>query len=449
MHVQIRIPHSLLILAASVTAGTLLVAVTALMGLPESLGSNIPTSDLPLDYAYGLIFAAVGLLLLMILPVGVPDRIALATVWVVKVVVVLVFMLFYENFYWALDTYGYFELPSSSNFVWDGIWIGRGTENLYNLVWLCYQVLPISFHGLKVLFSFVGLIAIYIFYRAAMLFLGTRNILLFYVLALSPSILFWSSILGKDPIGLLGIAIYAFGVVSWYQSHRLANLVWLGTGVLIAMFVRPWLGPILIAPLLVNIVFGRYRLVTKGLVVALAAGALAYTLSVLWDTFAIETARDVLETVDVRSRGLGEGGSGQELSADLTQPAQLIAALPVAMFTALFRPLPGEIPNMFGTLAGVENAFLLGLLLLAIARFRLAELRKPVILWATLLVVCWTVAYAFISYGNLGGAVRFRLQIQPILLTLLLYFGFSRVPLELYGQNRAARESFGGVKGTR
>ena len=81
---------------------------------------------------------------------------------------------------------------------------------------------------------------------------------------------------------------------------------------------------------------------------------------------------------------------------------------------------------MFGLLSGIENAALLTFLLLAVVRTRTADFREPLVTWATSLIICWSVIYAFLSYQNLGTAVRFRLQIMPVLLLLLLYLSRPR-----------------------
>mgnify|MGYP001220107729 CR=1 FL=1 len=423
-----RSSNSLWILALSLWAAALGIAVMFASGAPIPLGRYIPQSDLMADYAYGVIAAVICYAFIMICPVNPLDRIALLVVWSIKVTVALVFMLFYENFYWFLDSYSYFAEPRLPSFSWDGLIIGQGTENIYNLIWLYYRVFPESFHTLKVLFGFAGLWAVYLFYRAAVLVLGRPDLRLLYLLSLFPSILFWSSTLGKEPIALLGIGLYAYGAVAWYGRGRPGALILLSVGVVIAVLVRPWLGPILLVPLLIKYLFARHGILTKAVVIAFGMGALAYTLALVWEQFAIETTRDLLESLDVTSRQFSFGGSGQELAADLTQPLQLIAALPLAMFTALFRPLPGEIANVFGFLAGIENLALLALLAVAIKRFRRTDLNDPAITWAVLLILVWTLAYAFISYQNLGTAIRFRLQILPVLLAALLYFARNRAP---------------------
>jgi len=398
------------------------------LGAPVSLGENIPQTDLMTDYAYGVVCAVACYAAILVCPVESSDRIALLVIWSIKVAVALVFMLFYEDFYWFLDSYGYFADPRVPSFSWEGFVIGRGTENIHNLVWLYYRILPESFHALKVLSSFVGLWGIYLFYRAALVVLGRRELRLLYILALFPSILFWSSTLGKEPFALLGIGLYVYGSVVWYARGSLGAIAFLCLGVIIAVLVRSWLGPILLAPILINYLFARQGPIKKGITVLVAAGALAATLLLVFEQFAIEASQDLLQNIDATSRQWSGGGSGEELAVDLTQPLQLLAALPFAMFTALFRPFPGEIRNALGTMAGLENLVLLTLLAAAVIRFRFSELKNPIILWAAVLIVVWTLAYAFISYQNLGTAVRFRLQILPVLLALLVYFALGASP---------------------
>ncbi len=84
--------------------------------------------------------------------------------------------------------------------------------------------------------------------------------------------------------------------------------------------------------------------------------------------------------------------------------------------------------NPFGLLAGLENFFLLVLLGMAVVRARLSAFRDPLVLWAALLLVTWAGLYGFISYYNMGAAVRFKLQVLPVLLMLLLYLSRRPAP---------------------
>lgn len=82
--------------------------------------------------------------------------------------------------------------------------------------------------------------------------------------------------------------------------------------------------------------------------------------------------------------------------------------------------------NAFGLLAGLENAVLVVLLVVAVWRTRWRELGEPLVLCGLAFVLSWSMFYSVISYINLGGAARFKLQVLPILLALLLYFARRR-----------------------
>jgi uncharacterized membrane protein YfcA len=102
--------------------------------------------------------------------------------------------------------------------------------------------------------------------------------------------------------------------------------------------------------------------------------------------------------------------------------------VPVGAFTALLRPLPGEVLNPFGLLASFENLVLLALLVRAIKRSKWKELRHPLILWAMTVILVWAVVYGFASTQNLGAAVRWKLQILLLFVGLLCYLGRRRAP---------------------
>ena len=140
----------------------------------------------------------------------------------------------------------------------------------------------------------------------------------------------------------------------------------------------------------------------------------------------IASMQEVMDTADALARALAMGGSGQEPPQPLTSVGSVVTFLPLGLFTALFRPLPGEVPNPFGVMAGVENVALLLFAGFAVLRARLRDVLDPVVLWAVALLGAWASLYAFLSYSNLGSAVRFKLQILPVLLLLLLYLARRR-----------------------
>ncbi len=391
------------------------------------LGRNIPQTDIVSDYIIGIIWAAFLGVSILAWPLPFRDRRALIVVWLIKSVITLGFMLLYEANYETLDAYSYFSDSKQNDALFlEEVGFGSGTQNISALAWLHNQAFPDSYHAMKVSFSMVGLLAIYLFYRASVIFLRRENIRVFYMLALFPSILFWSSILGKEPIILLGMALYTYGVVGWYRSRGLYYLFMIALGIALTMFIRQWMGLILLLPLIVFALHGIRGGLQKVMFAVFVVSIFSFFFNQFSEQMNIGTIQDMLETTDTISRGFATGGSGQEIAMEFASINDMVAFAPLGIFTALFRPLPGEILNPFGLLAGLENLVLLSLLLLAIKRTGWREARQPLVIWAIFLVVIWAAVYGFVSYQNLGTAVRFKLQILPVLVGLLLYLARRR-----------------------
>lgn len=414
------------------------VAGPEILQIVTRLGHNIPQDKLGDDYLFGLFWAAVLWLSIVFWPVPTGHKEDLFWLWAGKCFVLLGFMLLVENHYNDMDGYTYFDRSREGGLEWHGFESAAGTENIVNLARLFRVVLPVdSYHASKVSFGMVGLVAVYLFYRAAVLFLGYEDRRLLYILAFWPSLLFWSSLLGKEPIILLGVALYVYGAVGWHRFKRLRYLALITLGVALAMLVRLWMGPILLAPLAIFALIGVRDVVLKAVFAVFVAGIFWLAVDQFKNQFNIQTNEDALNTLNswAQTEG-GKGGSGQAVSADITDIVQFALFVPRAVFTALFRPLPGEVPNAFGWLAGIEDLALLSVAALALVRMRWKSLGDPIVLWALGLVGVWALAYGVISYVNLGTAHRYRLQILPILLSVSLYLGRRR-PKELLDKRLA------------
>jgi hypothetical protein len=404
-----------------------LVLITpALAEIIRITGRNIPAANPVTDYGWGLAWAGVLGVSLRWLPIPVAHRKSLLELWILKCFVMLGFMLWYESHYDVLDAYSYAHSGRSTP-EWEGLGFGRGTENIIMLVWLQYSLLPDSYHLAKVTFGFLGFLGVYMYAVAAADYLGPqffrRALFLF---GLFPSILFWSSILGKDPVVFFATALYVFGIVRWACRRKMSGLVLAGCGICLAMLIRLWTGALLLLPVFLLIGLRVKGVALRFLLILVASGAMLFATRQFTQQFNIENQESLFATTNALSRGWATGGSGQEVNQQFVGWSSLILFAPLGMFTALFRPLPGEVMNPFGLLSGLENVVLLGLLVLSFKRMSRRDLSDPVILWLCLLVVVWAFCYGFVSYQNLGTAVRFRLQILPALLASLVYLARHR-----------------------
>lgn len=414
--------------AAAVAAVAVAVALHPLLALVAAAGRYLAPHDFAFDYLVAVVWGVALGATIFVWPIPFSHRLVLLAAWAVRMVVALGFMLYYEWNYPTLDAYGYFAASLDRHFDWSAIGFGLGTENLNAFAWLHGRLLPESYHAMKVSCALAGVVATYLFYRAAVVALGRERLVLLAVLLFAPGMLFWSTILGKDPLILLGVALYAYGVVCWQRRGRPGYLALVAAGIFIAAGIRLWFAPILLGPLFLLALIGLRSALQRIVFTALGGVLLWIAVEQFRQQFALASIDELLSATTSLSQGWAYGGSAQEIGTAFTSVGGMIRFLPVGMFTALFRPLPGEVMNPFGLLAGLENLLLLGLAAVALVRLRPRELADPLVLWALAWVLAWAALYGFVSYQNLGTAVRFKLQILPVLLLLSLHLARRRSP---------------------
>lgn len=404
----------------------LLVVVPRLLDIVVAAGNHFspyPGEDLVTDYVLGILWASTLGISILFWPVSSQDRRALLRIWLIKAIVVLVLMLAYEYQY-SLDPDGYFHNAIAPDFIWEGFNFGEGTRTMQQLTWLHLKIVPGSYHAAKVGCAMISLVGVYLFYRAAVIFLRRKDIRILYVLALFPGILFWSSILGKDPITLFCISLYVYGVVAWHRLNQPRHLITSALGILTASLIRPWLGVIMMMPLVVVFMIGRRSFIWKTMLMLIYALVFTIVLTNFQEWSRIETLEEVLYRRSNVSSAFEGGGSSFE-QPEITSLNDLIIHLPIGIVTVLFRPLPWDVPNIFGFLQGLDSLVLLLLLVMAVKRTRLKELKDPLVLWAISLTLTWAAFYGLVTF-NLGTLVRYKLQILPVLLGLLLYLSRRR-----------------------
>jgi hypothetical protein len=384
----------------------------------EASGVNIPTDNVVRDYGWGVVWACVLMLFILAWPIRWEHKKMLATAWLVKCFVGLVAMLPYEAHYGGADCWSYFQRAHFG--------LTELTPRLVNgsadlIVWLGalhLEIGPDSYHAMKLSFAMFGFVAMYLFYLSVEALVGKFAPLIFWVLTLYPSVLFWSSILGKDPVILAAIALHVWGMVKVIVQGKNGYLLGVLAGIGAASAVRIWMGPILIVPCL--LILGT-RIKSFGwriAAVVLFGLALATLGPAAADRLELAKASDLLEATRNVSRGW-EANSGIRFDGEPDSSWDLILFTPQSMFIAYFRPLPGDVTNLFGWLAGFENLGLLMFFIWAVFRLRLAYLRNHLFLWGAALLLCWGLAYSVVAYKDLGTAVRFKLQILPILLGMI------------------------------
>ncbi|MBI3299545.1 MAG: hypothetical protein HYZ75_15380 [Elusimicrobia bacterium] len=383
--------------------------------------------DIHLDYFMG---AFLGLLCGFILLVSPIPRAISGTVifcWALKLAAALFLVPVYE-FYYGLDIDGYFFfsfMPEKPIITSSG---NIGTWHIRVLAWLLFQVIGPSFHGGKVVFSFMGFLGIYLTYRGAVRFMKQEKPILLILTTLAPTCLFWSSTLGKDPIILFAIGVYTHGCLALFSDYRKRHILEIAAGIFMASFVRSYFLPIMAIPLAIAYLTQTRRPVVRLLIFPVVLMGVFYSLTAFSEHMKIDSF-DAFSAYQSKVASNWKGGSSFALPL-IDSPIMLLMVAPLAVFTALFRPTLFEAHNAFSLAAALDNTFLLVLFFYAWSRSRMREFFQTAILWMGCFVVIWSIMYG-VGTGNLGAISRFKIQVLPIFITVLFYMARKRTTIRV------------------
>lgn len=242
-----------------------------------------------------------------------------------------------------------------------------------------------------------------------------------WVAAFEPSGVFFSGLLHKEPLEMLGEAIVVYGGVQLWCGRGRRSLVPLAVGCAVAFGPRPYAGAALIvaaALLVVHVGLRRAGLsrragVALGLVVVLAG---------LGGFVALPSAtRDLLAHAQLSQNANGADASNLRLPPiDVSTPTAVLRNVPTRVVDLFTRPYPWQVANWsqrFGVLGTLAVCALLVLVALGLALDLGAGLRRlPPLFYPFALL---TGAYA-LSVGNAGTGFRYRTH---LVLLLIAVFG--------------------------
>ncbi|MCY7389438.1 MAG: hypothetical protein LH481_15505, partial [Burkholderiales bacterium] len=287
------------------------VLAVLLLGLPDELGINIPSLDVESDYIWASTFSIAVLVGLFWLPLLSEERLALMIGWLAKSFVSLVAMLWYESYYYFLDAYSYFYNAQDYPFSQDTVVFGDGTELVTMICAVLLKVLPGGYHVVKEVFSLIGLAGIYCFYRSLVAITGKQKISWLIGLCLFPSICFWSSVIGKEPLALLGIGIFFLGGAKFYKRPEIGALLLVLIGIFITGGIRLWLVMIMLPCVLVLLFASNIATLWRAWAFILALLLGAVSVNMVTDRFEFASRQEAFERLDQSASGwAGDGGSG-------------------------------------------------------------------------------------------------------------------------------------------
>lgn len=277
--------------------------------------------------------------------------------------------------------------------------------------------------------------AAYLFVRAFETACAVRASRRFLAVALFlfPSISFWSIFLGKDVWVFFFLALATCSFARVLERPRWRHVAGLGVGLIVIFVLRPHIGVTISAAVTVALVLRPIRLhgaafylrpvYRVGVLLVLATAFVFLSGGVLANVgVKVLTLEALAERAWEAQVGFAttEGGSSLPVVLSSRDPLAVALFVPFGVTTLLFRPFLWEAHNAVALIAGVENLFLLGLVLWRWRSFATAVAaarRQPFVLFV---LVGFTMMAITLSFDwNLGTTQRHRTMVLPYLLMLL------------------------------
>ncbi len=368
------------------------------------------------DYIVGLAIAFLITGILLVMSHRMPYGSHFLLTWMMGLSMALLVMLPYERYYKNLDAYTYYEQAYFGSDFWQSRYgLVSATANVVRLTTFLRFLFP-SYRALVVVFAFLGALGRFLFFISMQRLSPSRaNILLL----IWPSLVFWTSILGKDPLTILGTSLVFWGITEYIFTRTVSRrllYVMIG-GFLTLLLFRFYLAAIMGATLILSVfVLQSRKLLPYAITITLLS---ALSLVAYWGprVLMIQTfLNDLLRY----SRSFAYGGGGQYVPWNTM--SEYLLWLPWVIFSVWFRPLPFEAPSPFGFIISIENVILLlfsGFIILAWMYYGKLKRLEIVLI---LLLSLWNFVMGLAIYQNLGTASRIRSsQALPFLLVLIAF----------------------------
>ena len=318
--------------------------------------------------------------------------------------------------------------------------IGDGATSI--ITGIVYTVIGSNVLGGFFVFAFLGFLSLVLFYRAFRVALpdGDRQRyakLVFFF----PSLLFWTSAIGKDALISLGLGLGALGAARILARTR-GGFLLLGIGLALTALIRPHVALMLFAALAVAYLVSKSKnasplnpLVKLGGAVVLVVGGLvlakltAHFFGV--QSLSVSAIKNVLNANAVNTGGVNATQYGSVVATSVSLSP---FSIPKDFYYVLIRPLPFQAHGMAQLASSLENAFLVALLVASWRRLAAAfkaMRRHPYLLLVALYSLVWIVLFA--SIGNLGILVRERTSLLPLLLVLVSWPAAARAQAIPFG----------------
>lgn len=256
---------------------------------------------------------------------------------------------------------------------------------------------------------------------------------------LLPSVLFWTSGVIKEPILVLGLGIFIYGLLHFESQNKQKNLraiLVLLTGAFIIVLIKFFVLACLIPAVIAFLIFKHNQkpgtILIKYVVVNSLLLICAFNISRIVPRIDLQQMLVNKQTHSVKEAAYFKAGSRIEIPALDNSAASILKTAPVGIWNTIARPYPWEGKNIMMLASAAENILILLFIILCLTLSDFKNFRQLNLL---LFLLNFSLAYfALIGICTpvLGNLVRYRAPLLPILLfSLVLVVKSDAVPDKL------------------
>lgn len=289
-----------------------------------------------------------------------------------------------------------------------------------------------SYMVMTVVLASLSYIGVWRCYRSMVRYFPTLDGKFALAFLFMPSVIFWGSGVVKDTFTFAAMCWLIHYVDRWFQRGERGP--WLVVGAVASatmlIAIKPYIFMVLLPAMIAWIYYERIIAIRNRLIkytilplgTLLMLGASLFLLDVLGDRLDKFSLDKALETIvgakEDMTRAQAYGNNFFDVGDIDASWSSVLAASPVAVNAALFRPYIWEARNIVMVAAGTENLWLLLLALSVLVRGRVVRaFRMLVGNPITLMGMAFSLVFAFvigISTPNFGALVRFKIPLVPL-----------------------------------
>jgi hypothetical protein len=309
---------------------------------------------------------------------------------------------------------------------WSEIHLNMGGDMVSFVTALLYLPFGPTAVGMTFLSGLLGFVGSLCFVGAAAVSLPESRLRGYAIFVLMlPSVVFWSTLFGKDSWVFCGLGISALGIAQWLKHRRWSSFLktLIGLGVVCAF--RPHIALATVLGLALTMLVSRERnaprSVTKSVtVLLLLVPAMIFMWRGVSDLTRMKEVSQESVVTRVAQQGVATQGGGSGVATTKIEGQQgFISELPAGTVRLLFGPWLWEATSPFMFVAALDNVILLCVLVVKRHNVMdsLRHLRtQPFAFFCVVFTIQLIVMFSTIS--NLGLSVREKTQITPFLYVL-------------------------------